>query len=107
MTHDPLIVTRIIRLATPDNGDAELALATTPGVLGVTSLHDRRHLKVSYDLRRLHLGDVLQAMTESGVVLSSTPLARFRLWLAGFQEDNLLDQANLVHHCCSVPPRRG
>lgn len=107
MMHDPLIVTRIIRLATPDNGDAELALATTPGVLGVTSIHDCRHLKVTYDLRRLHLEDVLKAMTGSGAALSSAPLARFRLWLAGFQEDNLLDQANLVHHCCNLPPRRG
>lgn len=107
MTQDPLIVTRIIRLARPDTGDAELALATTPGVLGVTTAKDRRRLKVTYDLQHLHLADVLKTIAGGGAALSSDPLARFRLWLAEFQEDNLLDQANLVHNCCNVPPRRG
>lgn len=105
MTHDPLTVTRTIRLARPDNGNAELALATTLGVLGVTATEGRR-LKVTYDLRRLRLEDVLRVMTGCGTSPSSSPLTRLRLWLAGFEEDNLLDQAKLVHHCCSVPPRR-
>lgn len=106
MTHDPLTVTRTIRLARPDNGDAELALATTPGVLGITATEDHCRLKVTYDLRRLQLEDVLKVATGCGAPPSSSWPTRFRLWLAGFEEDNLLDQAKLVHHCCSVPPRR-
>ena len=100
MTPDPLPVSRRIALAEPA-GAVSLA---AEGLLGLTVEAGGRSVRVRYDLRLLGLAEVVALLRGAGLVPSRRPWARLARFWAEFHDDNLRQQARIVHRCCSTPP---
>ena len=106
MNETPVAVTRTFSLAAPA-GAAARALADDPAVSEVRVESGGRRLRVTYDLRHLRFEDVERRLEELGAPAATGLAAGLRRNWAHFQETNLIDQANIVHQCCSNPPTKG
>ncbi len=104
MSDTPLIRTRILTLAQPADPAVATRLAESDGIGAVRLLPDRRHLEVSYDLRRVKLPDLTARLRAEGAPPSRNIVARLGRALAAFKDENRRDQADVVHQCCSLPP---
>jgi len=103
----PLPIHRRIALAAPA-GDAELAtVAAADGILGLTAARGGTVLDLRYDLHRLGLVQVVAVLRAAGLTPSRRVWARLARFWGGFRDDNLRQQAKIVHHCCSdgIPDR--
>jgi len=102
MNAEPLIVTRTIAV----NGDAAhaaQALAAVPGVRSAEA--GGRSVTVAYDLHRLRLAAVEQALAAAGTPPRRGFAGAWRRAMARFTEDNLLANADAEPHCCCKPPK--
>jgi len=104
MTDIPLIRTRILALARLADPAVVARVGASDGIMAIHILPGQRRLEVSYDLRRVKLPDLTARLAAEAMPLSRSPLARLARALAAFKDENRLDQAEVVHHCCSAPP---
>jgi hypothetical protein len=101
MDAPPILIIRTVFLKTP----AGSTVAALVGTAGVSDVQPRgRRLRVRYDLRCLRYDDIQRLASAAGLSPANGILCRLYRYWARFNEANLLDQANLVHHCCGTPP---
>lgn len=96
-------VTRTLSLSRPVSESAVARLAEAEGVLAVRTADDR-HLRVTYDVKRTGMAALERWAMTVGLVPSNHLLARMARAWGAFQDENLRNQAHIVHHCCSAPP---
>ena len=98
----PLIRTRILSLTRP----VDLLPPPGHGVESLRLLPQGWRLEVSYDLRIISLPQVAERLLCAGLPLANGILARLARAWAGFKDENRRDQAEIVHQCCNVAPKR-
>ncbi|OAN48132.1 hypothetical protein A6A04_05085 [Paramagnetospirillum marisnigri] len=99
----PLLRHRTLRLARPAEAE-RLAALLGEGIVALEPVSDGRRLRLTYDLDRVTLAQVVQRLEAAGLAPRSGLLARWWLAWAGFQDDNRRDQSRIEHQCCNRPP---
>lgn len=96
-------VTRTLSLARPASPDTITRMSEAEGVLAVRT-SDERKLRITYDAARTGMAALERWAVTIGLLPSDGFLARMSGAWGAFQDENLRNQAHIVHHCCSAPP---
>jgi len=102
------IVTRKLTLEKftgPEQNDAIQQSLQIPGVRRTVPNPAKTLVTVTYDITKVRLDSIEQALSEAGWPPSSGKWARFKRGLWNIFDENACGQLTAEHRCCSKSPR--